>query len=191
MPRAGIVGLVLTLLFAGPTVELTAQPAWAQDEDRRSGFVIGFSLGPGMSRISSGGFSESKTGVSTDLRIGGQISPTVRLYYLNKVVFSGGTFGGIDFAELVATGVNGVGLSYQASPQFHVSGGVGLGVWTEIDSDGNAESFNSLGLTGGMGFEFADLWVLETSLSYLQPEVLPPESLDIVQFKVSLMVLSH
>jgi len=77
-----------------------ASPGQAQAQ--RSGFIIGFGLGPGM----IAGDAPTKLGLATDFHIGGVIN-SLELFYVNKVIFTSD-----DDVDAIVTGVNGVGGAY-------------------------------------------------------------------------------
>jgi len=185
--RLAILSVLFGTVLLGP-FPLTGQPDWALDEDRRGGFIIGLGVGPSYTNISAGGQGFSKIGVATDLRIGAQVGPRAQVYYLNKVSFFGG--GDLGGAELIASGLSGVGGSYLPSPQVHVSAGFGLGVWTELSADGDTESSTGLGLTGGVGYEFSDRWFVQGNLSYLRPDLFG-QTVGVFQIGVNIAILSH
>lgn len=185
-------GILTLASLATAGVEVSAQPAWAQDEGRRTGFIIGLGVGVGRLGISEGDFSESKIGLATDFRLGAQVNPRLQIYYLSKVVFTGGEIEALSQADVVMSSVTGVGITYLFSPQAHLSGGMGIGAWTELSSDGDFEQSFGLGLTGGVGYEFADHWILDVGLSYLRPEFSDlGVTFDVYQLKVALNLLSH
>jgi opacity protein-like surface antigen len=50
-----------------------------------------------------------------------------------------------------------------------LSGGVGVASWTEFGQELSSETFTGFGLTGGVGYEFADRWLLDIAVTYGQP----------------------
>ena len=143
---------VLSLSLVGVT-HLQAQ---------RSGFIIGFGIGASVTSFSVSDFfgseNETKAGLATDFKIGAQVSQSVQVYYLGRTNW----FRTID-SDLVAAGISAIGVTYVLpSAPVHLSGGLGLATWIEFDGP----AFSGLGLTGGVGWEFADLWLLDFALSY-------------------------
>ena len=118
---------LLALMFLGGSL-FFAPPAEAQ----RSGFIIG--LGPGLASYTGSSpepFSsdrENHWGVATDFHIGGVIGDSFELYFMSKMIFINDMGTGI-----VATGVNGVGFTYPLNPDFYINGGLGVGLWAEIE----------------------------------------------------------
>ena len=86
---------LLGLMFLGVS-HAFAQPAEAQ----RSGFIIGFGLGPGLAsytRTLTGQPSSDRAtefGLGTDFHIGGVLGDSFELYFMSKLIFfdRGGTF---------------------------------------------------------------------------------------------------
>lgn len=165
--------LVRALAFVG---EATAQE---RPREQRAGFIIGLGLGGGLVSIkeseSAGGVSASVSrteyGVSTDFRLGGQISPRTALYYSNKVLFY--TTEGV---TLAVTGVTGIGFTYVLpSAPVHLNAGLGLSVLTVLMEDGETDSNTGLGLQGGIAYEFAPRWLLDFGLLWgrQSPDDLP------------------
>lgn len=135
--RLSVFGLVLVLSAA------MADDARAQ----REGFIIGFGIGPGF----TGGDVTSKVGIASDFKIGGMLGESVQLYYTSKsnLVFSGG--------DAVAIGVSGLGVTFGMSSGFNVNGTAGLATWTDSDAGTDA----GFGLGAGIGYEFADRWIMD------------------------------
>lgn len=160
---------LFALSVLGTTIAL-AQPAQAQ----RSGFIIGFGAGIGRpSWTASSPFvvgstdRESKVGVATDFKIGAVIGDLFQLYYVNKVIF----FSAAN-VDLIATGMSGIGFTYPlpSSPDFYFNGGIGIGVWTELDFEAaTTESISGLGLLAGVGYHLNELWMLDFDVMYGKP----------------------
>ncbi len=74
------------------------------------------------------------------------------------------------------------------SAPIHLSGGIGLATWIEFDLFG--DDFAGFGLTGGFGYEFADLWLLDIAVTHLMPG---DQGLDLNMFQVraGISILSH
>ena len=162
-------GLLALMFLGGPLV--FAPPAEAQ----QTGLVFGFGLGPAVVsyRGSSTGppFPDRATefGVATDFHIGGVIGDSNELYFMSNVIFIQDARVGFG-----ATGVIGVGFTYPLNPEFYISGGVGVGLWAEIDGAifSNAappESYTGLGLVAGGGYRLSERWVLDFDVMYAKP----------------------
>ena len=141
-----------------------ASPAQAQAQ--RSGFIIGFGLGLGV----VGGDLDTKFGGASDFHIGGVIG-SVELFYVNKVIFTEG-----DFADLVATGVTGVGVAYPLNPDFAVTGAIGVGYLASLlylgDGSSPGGANDGLGLLAGGRYKLNESgrWMLNFDISYANPE---------------------
>ena len=157
-----------------------ASPAQAQAQ--RSGFIIGFGLGLGV----VGGDLDTKLGVGSDFHIGGVID-SVELFYVNKVIFSGG-----DFVDVVVTGVSGVGVAYPLNPDFAVTGAIGIGVFQEID-DGSTPSLIGTGLLAGGRYKLNESgrWMLNFDIYYANPGDENFGALSIWGLQATINVMSH
>ncbi len=116
-----VTALVLSLSLVGAR-DLLAQ---------RSGFIIGFGIGAGVTSFSFSGFGEDDTkgGLATDFKIGAQVSQSLQIYYLGRTNWF--TTSGSD---LVAAGISAIGVTYVLpSAPVHLSGGVGLATWIDFD----------------------------------------------------------
>ena len=170
--RIALTALVLSLSFVG-VGELQAQ---------RSGFIIGFGIGAGLTSVSDGG---TRGGVATDIKIGAQVNPSLQVYYLGRSNWF--TLGGS--SNLVIAGISAVGVTYLPSPKVQLSGGVGVFSWTEfyvVTDDVGAETFAGVGLTGGAGYEFADLWILDAAVTYGKPD-----GVSVWELRAGISILSH
>lgn len=174
---------------------------------QRSGFIIGFGIGPGFTSFREGSFETgeeervSKLGLATDFKIGAQVSESVQVYYVNRVQFFGGAdqdnlilHSGVDF---VTTGLSGLGVTYiLPTAPVHLSGAIGIAAWSQL-STGNrtTESGTGLGLTGGVGYEFADLWLLDFAVQYGTPSIDlgfgEHWDLNVLQMRAGISILSH
>jgi len=177
---------VLLILAVGLGVSVVG----ARDlKAQRSGFIIGLGIGASVTSFSvsgSGSGNETEAGLATDFKIGAQVSQSVQVYYLGRTNWF--TPSGSD---LVAAGISAIGVTYVLpSAPVHLSGGVGLATW--IDFDGFA--FSGLGLTGGVGWEFADLWLLDFALTYGRlREVFAgsPDNVNVFLARIGISILSH
>lgn len=155
---------------------------------QRSGFIIGFGAGLGITSLSANGQGDSRTGLGTDLRIGAQVSEKVQVYYANRVVFTGD-----DFADLLATGLSGVGVTYiPTDSKVMISGAMGIGVLTVLDADaGETDTETGFGLSGGVGYEFSPHWLVDGTLTWARIGQGFGSSLRALTFRFGLSVLSH
>ncbi len=169
--RIALTALVLSLSFVA-VGELQAQ---------RSGFIIGFGIGAGLTSVSDGG---TRGGVATDIKIGAQVNPSLQVYYLGRSNWF--TLGGS--SNLVIAGISAVGVTYLPSPKVQLSGGVGVFSWTEFFGvqEFGAETLAGFGLTGGVGYEFADLWLLDVAVTYGWPE-----GVGVFEARAGISILSH
>ena len=163
--------LVLSLSFVG-VGELQAQ---------RSGFIIGFGIGAGLTSVADAG---TRGGVATDFKIGAQVNPSLQVYYLGRSNWF--TLGGS--SNLVITGISAVGATYLPSPKVQLSGGVGVFTWTEFFGvqEFGAETLAGFGLTGGVGYEFADLWLLDVAVTHGWLE-----GVGVFEARAGISILSH
>ena len=174
--------LLLALIFLGGSIAY-APPALAQ----RSGFIIGFGLGPGLVLYSSVPDRESKIGMALDFHIGGVIGDSFELYYVHKGTLFRTDEVGVDFIGL---GMNGLGFAYPLNPEFTINGGIGMGRRDRLRG-GNVDSDESggLGLVGGVRYKLSESgrWGLCFDITYGRPS--PGFNTLGAQFTIS--VLSH
>jgi hypothetical protein len=173
------IALVLCLSLVG-VGEVSAQ---------RSGFIIGLGIGPGVTSSASGPLSstggsrerETKMGFATDFKIGAQVGTSTLVYYSNKAVFMGDEDNEVEIA-----GVMGLGLTYVLpSAPVHLSSSVGVSTYSELDwSDDYTEVEAGLGLTAGVGYEFADLWIVDFGVAF-------GSKFSVLQVKLGINILSH
>ncbi len=180
--------LLLALMFLGGSIAF-ARPAEAQ----RSGFIIGFGLGPGT------GFGlepdlasypwvpdrESKIGVAIDFHIGGVIGDSFELYYVQK-----GTIISTDVVDVsIGSGMVGLGFSYPLNPKFSINGGIGFALWMELGPNAPINHADGLGLVGGVRYKLNESgrWGLGFDITYAEP--FPDFSALGAQFTIN--VLSH
>jgi len=157
-------------------------------EAQRDRFVIGVGIGVGTNTLgddSPASESTTETGVSTDLRLGGQINPNLLVYYRNTVVFHGG-----DRVDLVASGISGIGATYiPTDSKLHIMGLIGIAGLSFI-SDGSTAGETGLGVAGGVGYEFSDRWIVDAGLLIGRPGD-DGFTTNVTQFKVGMNFLSH
>ena len=162
-----VTALVLSLSFVGVR-DLLAQ---------RSGFIIGFGIGPGVTTWTES-LSECcrapKVGLATDFKIGAQVSQSLQIYYLGRTTWWTG-------GSLILAGILALGVTYVLpSAPVHLSGGIGGSLV------GASESGTGLGFTGGVGWEFADLWLLDVAVTYGMPG-----NINMFQARAGISILSH
>ncbi len=150
---------------------------------QRSGFIIGLGIGAGVTSFSfsgSGSGNETDAGLATDFKIGAQVSKSLQIYYLGRTNWLN------DGRHTVAAGISALGVTYVLpSAPVHLSGGVGLATWL-VQGGGGA----GFGLTGGVGWEFADLWLLDFALTYGRPSDRGGH-VDMFLARVGISILSH
>ena len=175
-------------ILSAAVFAVTASPAAAQ----RDGFVIGVGLGVGVNSftssfegVSASSERENKTGVSTDLRLGGQLNPNLLLYYRNTVVFHGD-----ELVDLVASGISGIGATYMPDDSpLHFMALVGIAAFTAI-SDGESDGETGFGASAGVGYEFSDRWIVDAGVVVGRPGD-DGLTINMTQFKVGINFLSH
>ena len=182
----------LVPMLLGASLAL-ATPAHAQ----RSGFIVGFGLGPGHYSLSSSGTSQGKTGVGVDFHIGGTVGTGVEIYLFEKFVVSGSDSPSIDAQ---GTGVAGVGVAFPVSPKFDVHGGVGTGIWAESASassgstsvSATATETNGLGLVAGGRYKLNEdgRWMLNFDLMHAAAP-LGEGGPSALAFQVTVNIMSH
>jgi hypothetical protein len=169
MRGISVTALVLSLSFVG------VGDALAQ----RSGFIIGFGIGAGISAVSGG---DTRGAFATDFKIGAQVNPSVQVYYLGRT-----NWFSTSRSDLIIAGISAAGVTYLPSPKVQLSGGLGLFHWTDNRSFGEGIiAFTSLGLTGGVGYEFADLWLLDAAVTYGKPD-----GVSVWELRAGISILSH
>jgi hypothetical protein len=124
---------------------------------QRHGFIFGFGLGAGVT--SSTQAEGAGWGLATDLKIGSQVSKSVQVYYLGRTNWTS-----------EAPGISALGVTYVLpTAPVHLSGGLGLATFLPIGIETSSTAELGFGLTGGVGWEFADLWLLDFALTYGAP----------------------
>ena len=181
----------LVLVFLGVSLFFAA-PVDAQ----RSGFIIGFGLGPGYYSASQNGASQSKIGAGIDFHLGGVLGNGLEIYWMQKAIYSGSDNPNID---IIASGVGGIGLAYPVSPTIDIHGGIGLGVWIEASSASagtttvsatNTEA-EGLGLVGGARYKLNESgrWMLNLDVMYGKPK--PDPDFSVLGIQLTINVMSH
>jgi len=156
--------LLLGLMFLGGSLAF-APPAEAQ----RSGFIIGFGLGPGLTSFSSAPDRESRIGWAMDFHIGGVIGDSFELYFVTKATFFESDLAGV---ARIGSGVGGLGFSYPLNPKFSINGGIGLGQWMEFYSNGGSDGLaDGVGLWAGGRYLLSESerWALGFDIMYGKP----------------------
>nr|NIM49105.1 hypothetical protein [Gemmatimonadales bacterium] len=103
-------GLVLGLSV------LVAGDAAAQ----REGFIAGIGTGPGFTAQDVDRDVGSRLGLATDLKVGAMLSESVQLYATGKWnAFS-------DWGTLIASGLGGLGVTYEMASGFNLNGAAGV-----------------------------------------------------------------
>lgn len=180
--------LVGFLLIAA--IVLAATSASALDGTRK-GFILGFSIGPGVTSWSQeisaayGSLSaavksetENSFGVATDFKIGGGITEQFLLYYENRVSWFTveyvaynllGDITTVDVTVAHAIGLLGASYYFQAdAPSLYVLGSLGISTW-QTPFESGSETYVGFGLSGGLGYEFSKHWFAEGTLNYGKP----------------------
>jgi hypothetical protein len=153
-------GMMAVATIVATLALVSASDLFAQ----RRGFIFGFGLGPGVTSETQGGRKWSEWGLATDLKIGAQVGKSVQVYYLGRTNW-------VTPSDLVAAGISALGVTYVLpTAPVHISGGLGLATFVPVClSDCTATEAYGFALTGGIGWEFADLWLLDFALTYGAP----------------------
>lgn len=164
-----------------------APPAHAQ----RSGFIVGFGLGPGYYSASQAGASQnqSKAGVGLDFHLGGVVGNGFEIYWVQKAIYSGSDSPAVD---LVASGVGGIGVAYPVTPTVDVHGGIGFGLWIESSADGTSTSdAEGIGLVGGARYKLNESgrWMLNADVMYGKPT--PDPDFSVLGLQLTINIMSH
>ncbi len=185
MRRSLFVGSILGVML------IAAGTARAFDE-QRSGFILGFGIGPSVTSftqetINFGFFTptttqntprESEFGLGTSFKIGAGIGEQIMIYYVNNVSW----FSVVDSVRtpsntlltndvIIANSVGLVGISYyfeETSPSPYVMGLIGVSVWDAPFEEG-ASALVGFGLGAGVGWEFKPHWSLEATVNWGKP----------------------
>lgn len=137
---------LIRIAFTVAAVAVLVTPAQAQ----RRGFIIGGGLGPGT----TSGDLDTKFGVTTEFKIGAMIGESIQLYYANRLNWTDS-----DVGDVAATGVGGLGITYQLKNKFRINGLAGAaGSLVYLGSD--VSSDYGFGFGAGVGYEFAKHWIV-------------------------------
>jgi opacity protein-like surface antigen len=163
---------LIRIVIALVVLVVVAVPAHAQ----RKGFIIGGGLGPGT----TSGDLDTKIGVTTEFKIGGMVGQSIQLYYANRLNWTDS-----DFGDLAATGVGGLGITYQLQNKFRINGLVGASN-TLILLGSDIESEYGFGFGAGVGYEFAKHWIvgLDGSFGRISDE-------NLFNVALTINILSH
>ena len=168
-------------IMAVATIVATVALASASDLfAQRRGFIFGFGLGAGVTSYSDPFGSGSGWGLATDLKIGAQVSKSVQVYYLGRTNW-------FKDRDLVAAGISALGVTYVLpTAPVHISGGLGLATFLTVCCESSGDDGVGFGVTGGVGWEFADLWLLDIAVTYGRPG-----DLDVWSARAGISILSH
>ncbi len=169
-----VAALVPTLALVGGS-DLVAQ---------RRGFIIGFGIGAGVTSYATASSNrQSDVGLATDFKIGAQVSKSVQVYYLGRTNWFNSDLSN----STVAAGISAIGVSYVLpTAPVHISGGLGFATFLKICVECSDPSRSGFGVTGGVGWEFADLWLLDVAVTYGKPG-----DLDVLAARAGISILSH
>jgi len=168
-----------SILVMAVLLLLSLVPSGFAFDGYRSGFILGFGLGPGITSftqtVGAGTTSltsdrENTFGIHTDFRIGGGINEQVQIYWISKVAwFSMDNIYGSSVT--VANGMGGLGVTYYLlpqSPSWYFTGGLGFSTWA-LPFESNSDTWYGLGMSGGAGYEFSPHWSVDLSFTYGNP----------------------
>ncbi len=177
----------------------------------RSGFIIGFGLGPGYTHVSQSfdlGYDDvsgsiDKFAINTDFKIGFAANRQTLIYWNSKVAwfadeigilyydyYSGDYYVQYEDATF-ASGIGGLGVSYYfktSLPSPYVTATIGYSSFGTPFND-NYDGETGFGMAAGFGYEFAPHWSIEGDLSYGKSSN-DPLSTNVVSFKALINVLS-
>jgi hypothetical protein len=154
------------LALIGCLVSTIAAPAGAFDGSRK-GFVLGGSAGLSLTRLSFSGpryedRSESFAGFGADFKIGGAFSDQVALYYTGR----GALFGRDSTTWLHLVGLAGVSYYFKpTAPSWYLVGSIGPWDLLDVNSFVTANESSALGVSAGVGHEFAPHWGIEVTFN--------------------------
>jgi len=187
--RATKAVVLASVLFPLLAAGASAQTDW-DDPGRRSGFIIGFGAGPALTHVATSGTlggDTNRAGGAIDFRIGAEVGSTMLFLLWQASLIDAADEG---TADAVATGMSGLGATFAATNRLLVTVGAGVGSWTELClwfcGTGDVEE-NGFGAMAGIGYEFADLWVVDLSANFAALD--HPGNVLNVSMKIS--VLSH
>jgi len=187
MRHRGLVTFILVAIIA-----ISAGSASALDGTRK-GFILSFGIGPGVTSweqeisgtffgidVSAKSDKESSFGVTTDFKIGGGITEQFLLYYENRVAWFSVDYvytdadGDILATETItfAHAIGGVGVSYYLkteAPSLYFLGSIGLSTWSAPFESTWGDTWAGVGLSAGVGYEFAKHWSAEGTFNFGKP----------------------
>ena len=187
MRHRGLIGCILIAV-----IMISATSASALDGTRK-GFILGFGIGPGVTSWEqeiSGSFlgisvsrksdKESSFGLTTDFKIGGGITEQFLLYYENRVAWFNFDYaftdaqGNVILTESItfAHAIGLLGASYYLNvdaPSIYILGSVGLSTWSAPFESTWEETWAGVGVSAGVGYEFAKHWSAEGTINFGKP----------------------
>jgi len=158
----------------------TSAFSYAQKNERK-GFFLGIGIGPGVVayKTSFTGFDflsekNSKVTFMSDFKIGYAPTDQLAIYWTSKVAWFNSDFLSEE-NNLAINGFGGVGASYfleTIAPAFYFNGGIGYATWSVLNTENADASINTfgLGLSAGVGYEFASHWSAEANLTFGKPK---------------------
>ena len=145
---------------------------------------MGLGLGYGSAEatwdLDEASFSESGSGLATDLRLGGCWGDRLWIYYSNSALF----FEGEGPDDLIQ-GLIGLGAAWFFNPagrSLYLLGEIGAGVHRNHIT---ARSEKGFGYAFGAGIEFRKNWVLEANFMRASVEEDPLPEKDLTNFSIS------
>ena len=160
MRRNHISTILLLLFVSGFIIHANAF------DGKRSGFILGGGIGPGMTSYSvttefldleMTSDRENKFSIITNFMIGGGVSKSMLLYYLNRVSWLSTD------DEIAIFGLTGLGLTYYFSPKAPsglIKGGFGISSFLAPFEPAYVDYWG-IGFLVGTGFEFSPHWSVE------------------------------
>ena len=148
-------------------------------DGERHGFILGIGVGTGLTTytqtVSYDGFSwtsdrESELPLMTDFKIGYAPNDLVEIYYMNKVSWFGFE-NALGDDVTITSGLGGLGVTYffePAAPCLFLTGGIGFSSWTTPFEE-DADTWSGIGLTAGVGYEFAPHWYVAGDVCWGKP----------------------
>lgn len=166
-------GAVLLLLIG-------TQSATAFD-NQRSGFVLGFGVGPGLvsytqtiDREPQGSMTSDRQNdfaLMTDFKIGGAPSNHTQVYWISRVSWFS-LDNALNEKVTIANGFGGVGVSHffhPRTPSMYLMFAAGFVTWaTPFESE--SDTWTGLGVSGGLGYEFRQHWSVEWTAAWGKPD---------------------
>lgn len=173
-----------SILFVMGVVLCAVMSPAAAFDGQRKGFILGGGIGGGAAHLKQTLSGPATTGIPadelqgsrdaygsvfTDFRIGGGFNNQWMLYYDNQIWWFN-TENALGDSETFIFGIGLAGVSYYfktEAPSFYALFTLGLAMFGTSD---NYTDSNSLGISGGFGFEFARHWSVEAVVGWGKPE---------------------